>query len=41
MKFKNVKLHAEKPFTVAFLLSDESTPALRIVIQDPTTDAEL
>lgn len=36
-----VKLEAGKAVTVAFLLSDESTPSLRIVIQDPMTDAEL
>ena len=36
-----VKLQAGKPVTVAFLLTDESAPSLRIVIQDPTTDAEL
>ena len=36
-----VKLQAGKPVTVAFLLSDETAPSLRIVIQDPTTDAEL
>jgi len=36
-----VKLQPGKPVTVAFLLSDESSPSLRIVIQDPTTDAEL
>ena len=36
-----VKLQAGKPVTVAFLLSDERAPSLRIVIQDPTTDAEL
>ena len=36
-----VKLSAGKLVTVAFLLSDESAPSLRIVIQDPTTDAEL
>ena len=36
-----VKLQSGKPVTVAFLLSDESAPSLRIVIQDPTTDAEL
>jgi hypothetical protein len=36
-----IKLQAGKPATVAFLLSDESAPSLRIVIQDPTTDAEL
>jgi len=36
-----VKLHAGKPVTVAFLLTDESVPSLRVVIQDPTTDAEL
>jgi hypothetical protein len=36
-----VKLQAGKPVTVAFLLSDESIASLRIVVQDPTTDAEL
>lgn len=36
-----VKLQAGKPVTVAFLLSDESASSLRIVIQDPATDAEL
>jgi hypothetical protein len=36
-----VKLQAGKPATVAFLLSDESVASLRIVVQDPTTDAEL
>ncbi len=36
-----VKLQAGKPVALAFLLSDESAPSLRIVIQDPTTDAEL
>jgi hypothetical protein len=36
-----VKLQAGKPVTVAFLLSDESAPSIRIVIQDPTTDAEM
>jgi hypothetical protein len=36
-----VKLQAGKPVTVAFLLNDESAPSLRIVIQDPATDAEL
>ena len=36
-----VKLQAGKKVTVAFLLSDESAPAVRIVIQDPTTDAEM
>jgi hypothetical protein len=36
-----VKLQAGKPVTVVFLLSDESAPSVRIVIQDPTTDAEL
>lgn len=36
-----VKLQAGKQVTVAFLLSDESAPSLRVVIQDPTTDAEL
>jgi hypothetical protein len=36
-----VKVQPGKPVTVAFLLSDESMPSLRIVVQDPTTDAEL
>jgi hypothetical protein len=36
-----VKLQPGKPATVAFLLVDESVASLRIVVQDPTTDAEL
>ena len=36
-----VTLQSEKPVTIAFLLSDDSTPSLRVVVQDPTTDAEL
>lgn len=36
-----VKLEPNKPVTVAFLLSDESAASLRVVVQDPTTDAEL
>ena len=36
-----VKLEPNKPITVAFLLSDESVAALRVVVQDPTTDADL
>jgi hypothetical protein len=36
-----VKLQPGKPVTVAFLLSDESIASLRIVVQDPTTDAVL
>ena len=36
-----VKLQPGKPVTVVFLLSDESVSSLRIVVQDPTTDAEL
>ena len=36
-----VKLQPGKPVTVAFLLSDESVASLRIVVQDPATDAEL
>lgn len=36
-----VTLQAGKPVTVAFLLSDESAPSLRVVVQDPATDAEL
>jgi hypothetical protein len=37
----SVKLQPGKPVTVAFLLSDESVASLRIVVQDPATDAEL
>jgi hypothetical protein len=36
-----VKLEPGRPVTVAFLLSDETMPALRVVLQDPATDAEL
>jgi PglZ domain len=36
-----VKLQVGKATTIAFLLSDESVPALRVVVQDPATDAEL
>jgi hypothetical protein len=36
-----VKLQPGKPITVAFLLNDESIASLRVVVQDPTTDAEL
>jgi hypothetical protein len=36
-----VKLEANKPITVAFLLSDEGATSLRVVVQDPTSDAEL
>ena len=36
-----IKLQPGKPVTVAFLLSDESIASLRVVVQDPTTDAEL
>ncbi len=36
-----VKLEPDKPVTVAFLLSDESTESVRVVVQDPATDAEL
>lgn len=36
-----VKLEANRPITVAFLLSDEGTTSLRVVVQDPTSDAEL
>ncbi|HKV11148.1 MAG TPA: PglZ domain-containing protein [Thermoanaerobaculia bacterium] len=34
-------LEPNKPVTVAFILSDDSVTSLRIVVQDPTTDAEL
>jgi PglZ domain len=36
-----VTLEPNKPATVAFLLSDESVSSLRVVVQDPATDAEL
>lgn len=36
-----VKLPSDKLVTVAFLLIDETISSLRVVIQDPTTDAEL
>src|SRR5262249_36206200 len=36
-----VMLQPGKPTTIAFLLSDESVPALRVVVQDPAPDAEL
>lgn len=36
-----VELQPGKPITVAFLLSDESAASVRVVVQDPTTDAEL
>ncbi|MCW3699887.1 PglZ domain-containing protein [Burkholderia cenocepacia] len=36
-----VELEPSKPVTIAFLLSDESAASLRVVVQDPATDAEL
>src|SRR5690606_31417889 len=36
-----VTLEPNKPVTIAFLLSDESVASVRVVVQDPTTDAEL
>ncbi|WP_116807325.1 PglZ domain-containing protein [Steroidobacter cummioxidans] len=36
-----VKLEPNKPVTIAFLLNDESASSLRVVVQDPSTDAEL
>lgn len=36
-----LKLEPNKAVTIAFMLSDDSAQSLRIVIQDPTTDAEL
>jgi len=36
-----VTLEPNKPVTVAFLLTDESVASLRLVVQDPGTDAEL
>lgn len=36
-----LELQPGKPVTVAFILSDESVPSLRLVVQDPATDADL
>ena len=36
-----VKLEANKVVTIAFLLSDDSVSSLRVVVLDPTSDAEL
>jgi len=36
-----VELEPDKQVTIAFLLSDESTESVRVVVQDPATDAEL
>ena len=36
-----VALEPNQPVTVAFILSDDSVTSLRIVVLDPTTDAEL
>lgn len=36
-----VTIEPSKPVTIAFLLSDESVASLRVVMQDPATDAEL
>jgi hypothetical protein len=36
-----VRLQPGKPATVAFLLSDEGAESVRVVVQDPATDAEL
>jgi hypothetical protein len=36
-----VKLEPDKPVTIAFLLSDEGAESVRVVVQDPATDAEL
>ena len=36
-----ITLKPGKPVTVAFLLNDETVPSLRVVVQDPATDAEL
>jgi hypothetical protein len=38
---ETVLLEPNEPVTVAFLLSDESPVSLRVVVQDPATDAEL
>jgi hypothetical protein len=34
-----VRLEPGRPVTIAFLLSDENVSALRVVLQDPATDA--
>lgn len=36
-----VTFEPNEPVTIAFLLNDESAASLRVVVQDPTTDAEL
>jgi hypothetical protein len=36
-----VTLTPHTPVTIAFLLSDETAPSIRVVLQDPATDAEL
>ena len=36
-----VTLEPGNPVTVAFLLSDDSVKSLRMVVLDPSTDAEL
>jgi len=36
-----ITIEPSKPVTVAFLVSDDTAASLRIVIQDPATDAEL
>lgn len=36
-----IELQQGKPATIAFLLTDEGATSLRVVVQDPTTDAEL
>jgi len=36
-----VTLQPGKPVTVAFLLTDDSVPSLRVVVQDPASDADL
>jgi hypothetical protein len=36
-----IGLERGKPVTVGFMLNDESASALRVVVQDPATDADL
>jgi hypothetical protein len=36
-----VTLQPDTPITVGFLLSDDSVTSLRVVVQDPATDADL
>lgn len=37
----SVLLSQGRPVTIAFVLNDDSVPSLRVVVQDPSTDADL